>query len=55
MSVKCPFIKVCEKKVDFTTLRVVCTDHSYVSCEEYEKIKKVEMRPREWEELLARG
>jgi hypothetical protein len=41
-----------EKRVDFTTLRVVCMDHSYVSCEEYEKIKKTGRRPREWKRLL---
>jgi len=53
MNEKCPFLKLCEKKVDFETFMATCQSHSYLSCEEYERIKKTHMKPKEWIGLLG--
>jgi hypothetical protein len=52
MSEKCPFIKICGRKIRFTPFVTLCLGHSYVFCDEYKRTEEREMTPREWEELL---
>jgi len=51
----CPFIRICKKLVDFIHLEKRCLGYSYSSCEEYQRLKNLRMRPKEWERKLRSG
>lgn len=46
---KCPKMKTCEKKVDFTDYELLCNDELWIYCEKNKlELSKYKRKPREW-------
>lgn len=50
MNIRCPFIYICNEKIDYHSYKKFCDspDYNYTNCEVFKKLAEEKKRPYKW-------